>query len=504
MFNSKRPCVRKDCPLAQRTVRDGDLIGINYPLRSPFSTNIHPNARWQQNGITVAGGNRQGNGINQLSNPWGLYVDDDQTIYVADQSNHRIVEWKRGATSGQVVAGGNGQGSGDHQLDDPYDVIIDKERDSLIICDTSNGRVVRWPRRNGTSGETIISNISCWGLTMDENGSLYITDYGEAEVRRYRRGESQGTVVAGGNGRGNRLDQLSFPRYVFVDRDHSVYVSDRINHRVMKWMEGAKQGIVVAGGQGEGNDLTQLSSPLGVVVDQLGTVYVADAGNNQIMRWHKGATQGSVIVGGNGKGEQSNQLNGPIATRTSYCFHFTQAIYRAIQRVGLSTSYNNNDGVNQYCRKLMALRLFPEAIIENTYDELIATMSINLRNVLNDLMEYFQEEWFLKVSISQWYVHGMNMRTNNNAEAFHSRFNHRVQVNHPNIWSFIQFLQGEENSFHHMRIQFSAGLGPRPKQAKAIAIQRRIDNLGKRYYDCAINAMEYFDGLSFIVAKRKK
>ncbi|CAF4950438.1 unnamed protein product, partial [Rotaria sp. Silwood1] len=235
-----------------------------------------------------------------------------QTIYVADTSNHRIVEWKRGATSGQVVAGGNGQGSGDHQLDNPYDVIIDKERDRLIICDSWNGRVVRWPRRNGTSGETIISNIDCVGLTMDENGSLYVTDDGKAEVRRYRRGESQGTVVAGGNGRGNRLDQLSYPTYVFVDRDHSVYVSDEENHRVMKWMEGAKQGIVVAGGQGEGNDLTQLSSPEGVVVDQLGTVYVADWGNDRIMRWPKGATQGSVIVDGNGSGEQSNQLDRPI------------------------------------------------------------------------------------------------------------------------------------------------------------------------------------------------
>ncbi|CAF3364045.1 unnamed protein product, partial [Rotaria sp. Silwood2] len=86
----------------------------DYPLRSPPSTNIHPNARWRQNGITVAGGNRQGNGINQLSNPSGLYVDDDHTVYVADESNHRIVEWKWGATSGQVVAGGNGHGNGTH------------------------------------------------------------------------------------------------------------------------------------------------------------------------------------------------------------------------------------------------------------------------------------------------------------------------------------------------------------------------------------------------------
>ncbi|CAF5138043.1 unnamed protein product, partial [Rotaria sp. Silwood1] len=123
------------------------------------STDIDPNARWQQNGLTVAGGNRDDNVINQLSIPWGLYVDDDQTIYVADEWNHRIVEWKRDAMSGQVVAGGNGQGSGTHQLSYPFDVIVDKETDSLIICDYSNNRVVRWPRRNGRSGEIMIVNV---------------------------------------------------------------------------------------------------------------------------------------------------------------------------------------------------------------------------------------------------------------------------------------------------------------------------------------------------------
>ncbi len=260
----------------------------------------------------MAGGNGRGNGINQLYNPWGLYVDDDQTVYVADQSNHRIVEWKWGATRGQVVAGGNGQGSGAHQLSNPLDVIVDKETDSLIICDTDNKRLVRWHRRNGTSGETIISNIDCAGLTMDENGSLYVTDQGKHEVRRYRRGESEGTVVAGGNGSGNRLDQLSSPIRVFVDRDHSVYVSELGNDCVMKWLEGAKQGIVVAGSQGYGKGLTQLSYPWGVVVDQLGTVYVAETGADRITCWVKGATQGSVIVGGNGVGGQSNELKWPV------------------------------------------------------------------------------------------------------------------------------------------------------------------------------------------------
>ncbi|CAF3912178.1 unnamed protein product, partial [Rotaria sp. Silwood1] len=268
---------------------------------------IHPNALWSQNGITVAGGNREGSETNQLYWPWGLYVDDDQTIYVADYHNHRIVEWKSGATNGKVVAGGNEEGNGAHQLNCPIDVIIDKESDSLIISDRGNRRVVRWPRQNGTRGETIISNIDCIGLTMDENGFLYVVDNEKHEVRRYKIGDTKGTVVAGGNGKGNRLDQLSDPTYVFVDLDHSVYVSDNENHRVMKWEEGATQGIIVAGGHGEGNSLTQLNEPEGVVVDQLGTVYVADCWNHRIMRWPKGATQGSVIISGNGEGSQSNQ-----------------------------------------------------------------------------------------------------------------------------------------------------------------------------------------------------
>ena len=133
----------------------------------------------------MAGGNEQGNGSNQFNEPVGLYVDDDQTIYIADFYNHRIMKWKCGATSGEVVAGGNGEGNGTDQLNNPRDVIVDKERDSLIISDGGNKRVVRWPRRNGggTSGEIIISNIVCEGLTMDENGFLYVVDYGKREVR---------------------------------------------------------------------------------------------------------------------------------------------------------------------------------------------------------------------------------------------------------------------------------------------------------------------------------
>jgi sugar lactone lactonase YvrE len=83
-----------------------------------------------QDGITVTGGHGEGNGLNQLSRSYGVFIDDDQTIYVADTSNHRIVEWKNGAINGQIVAGGNGPGNQSYQLNAL--VVLWKKRNKLI------------------------------------------------------------------------------------------------------------------------------------------------------------------------------------------------------------------------------------------------------------------------------------------------------------------------------------------------------------------------------------
>ncbi len=276
-----------------------------------FIPNLNIDQIWKQDATTTAGGHGNGSQLNQLSNPWGVFIDDDQTIYVADTYNHRIVKWKMNAINGQIVAGGNEKGNRNDQLNGSTKVIIDKENDSIIICDHGNQRVLRWPRRNGQSGEILISNIDCWNLIIDNDGYLYVSDHGKHEVRRWKMGETNGTIVAGGNGQGNRLDQLNGPEYIFIDEDHSVYVSDLKNHRVMKWLKGAKEGIVVAGGQGQGNGLRQLSYPRGIIVDQLGSVYVVDGWNNRVMRWLKGAKEGTIVVGGNG-GNQPNQFYGPV------------------------------------------------------------------------------------------------------------------------------------------------------------------------------------------------
>jgi hypothetical protein len=93
-----------------------------------------------------------------------------------------------------------------------------------------------------------------------------------------------------------------------LDEDESSYVSDTLNHRVMKWMKDAKEEIVLAGGNGEGQNLRQLSSPQRVMVNSLGQIYMTDETNHGVMRWCEGKKEGTVVMGGNGLGQQSNQL----------------------------------------------------------------------------------------------------------------------------------------------------------------------------------------------------
>ncbi|CAF1152781.1 unnamed protein product [Adineta steineri] len=256
--------------------------------------------KWKQNAITVAGGNGDGQELNQLKDPQGIFIDKKKSIFIADYFNHRIVKWKYNAKQGQIIAGGNGQGNRMDQLNLPTNVIVDQQSHSIIIADYWNSRVVQWLNKNQ---QILIDDIHCWGLATDKHGFLYVSDWDKNEVRRWKMGEynNKGIVVAGGNGKGNELDQFSRPTFIFVDEEQSVYVSDRNNHRVMKWRKDEKEGTVVAGGNGQGENLNQLSSPAGVIVDDLGQIYVADFANDRIMRWYEEKEEGEVIVGRNGK-----------------------------------------------------------------------------------------------------------------------------------------------------------------------------------------------------------
>jgi hypothetical protein len=178
-------------------------------------------ATWASVGKTVAGGNGPGSALNQLNNPFGLFVDsnDGDALIIVDNSNGRVMKWEQGASSGQVVAGGNGVGNRTDQLALPRYVTIDNEG-TLFITEYTNKRVVQW-KKGAQNGEIIISNISANGITLGpmqgENQYLFVGDWLEARILKFNKnGTDGGQVVVGGKGAGASLEQLATRKCIFI------------------------------------------------------------------------------------------------------------------------------------------------------------------------------------------------------------------------------------------------------------------------------------------------
>ncbi|CAF5029558.1 unnamed protein product, partial [Rotaria sp. Silwood1] len=92
-------------------------------------------------------------------------------------------------------------------------------------------------------------------------------------------------VVAGSNGKGESLKQLSYPRGVIVDQIGQIYVADSDNHRIMRWFEGSEEGTIIVGGNGKGEQSDQLNNPFGLSFDREYNLYVADCGNNRVQKF---------------------------------------------------------------------------------------------------------------------------------------------------------------------------------------------------------------------------
>jgi sugar lactone lactonase YvrE len=258
-------------------------------------------ATWAMNGITVAGGHGFGQELHQLADPYGLFLDVNDTIYIADRSNHRIVTWEQGASIGQLAAGVTWENNRIILLNMPQDLVVDKDG-TMYIADGGNKRVLRWTR-GAQNGEMMVEGIQVVGIGQDDEGSIYVSEYANGRLTKWRVGETTWKVIP---------TRLHHSNFLFVDQNRSIYIVGYMNHRVMKVTEGIEEAVIVAGqSDNSGNGADQLAFPTGVFVDQLGTVYVADTQNHRIMRWPKGATSGSLIIGGRRPGSEPDQLNYP-------------------------------------------------------------------------------------------------------------------------------------------------------------------------------------------------
>ncbi|CAF1049115.1 unnamed protein product [Adineta steineri] len=102
-------------------------------------------------------------------------------------------------------------------------------------------------------------------------------------------------------------------------------------------------------------------------------------------------------------------------------FHYSQALYRNIQKKGLQEAYQEVEIVRQVLRQIMALGFLPAHEIKKAYEDIIKpqlkdvpAQPVSLRQNLREFFRYFEKEWLKKVH--EFCVFDQSVRTNNALE----------------------------------------------------------------------------------------
>ena len=178
--------------------------------------------------LFVAKWGTAGTAAGQFDQPYGVAVDVDGTVYVADSGNDRIQKF---TNTGTFLGSWGTTGTGDGEFDLPH------------------------------------------GVGVDGSGNVYVADSGNDRIQKFA---TDGTFITKWGTRGGGAGELAAPQGVATSGG-AVYVADGGNHRIQKFAS-------------DGTFLLQWSSftmrrPLAVAVDGAGDVWVADENANVLLKF---------------------------------------------------------------------------------------------------------------------------------------------------------------------------------------------------------------------------
>ncbi len=222
-------------------------------------------------------------GDGQFQEPWGIAVDDDGYVYVADTWNHRIQVFEADGTFA-TAWGTYGQTATQAALFyGPRDVAVDASG-RVFFTDTGNKRVVVTDREGtllhqwGGGGIVAGSFEEPVGIDIDEEGNIYVADTWNQRIQVF---DPDYVFLREWSVDAWYGESVVNKPYLAVENG-KVYITDPEGYRVVVF---SAEGELLAtfGMYGFGTDAFSL--PTGIDVDAMGFIYVTDTDGQRVIKF---------------------------------------------------------------------------------------------------------------------------------------------------------------------------------------------------------------------------
>lgn len=279
---------------------------LRYASSAALANGAAAEAVFGQDNLTSIG---SGTAANRLNTPYGIHVDSQGRLWIADMDNDRVLMFEGASTRtnganadlvlGQTNFTNSGSGVSASAMDNPVSVFVDAN-DNLWVAEYINNRVTKF-----VSASTL-SNGASASVVVGQAG--FVTS----------------GAAAGDTG-------MNFPGGVWVDSADNLWVVEQGNHRVIRFANASTlaNGAAASGVLGQETFTSsspslaadRFGSPTALLVEPGGTLWVLDYDNNRALAFFNAASKANgadadLVLGqpdfvSSATGTSDHRINGP-------------------------------------------------------------------------------------------------------------------------------------------------------------------------------------------------